>query len=360
MNNEEINKLVAPVENNWADLEREAQVKGKNLQETKDKADLSASLSDVDSRMKNLEDNLNTKYNNGDLRSVKEALKKQNGLRKQLSVEVDLLSDLSKVDTKSQSSRHMVSPLHSAQNQEKNKVATENAVREYLQKFKLLNPLIEQKQTQLEVDLETLQLVFDMNEELKWIEQSKKQMAILTTTMPNSLFEAQNVNKKQAELERSVHNHKPIIEKISEQVQALLMNQNPALANDGRQAELEAKCKEMEEAWDEILKVNELKKLALVECLSEQEAMDELSQIFQSITEKLPLIESTNVEAMSGKDEAVLNKHLVKLDQLEADLKGYVNLKIRFFFGILLISVKFFKNWYINLYYLKNFKNFGS
>lgn len=170
----ELLNLVSAVEENWVDLEKEAKVKGKHLQETKYKADLSASLSDVDSRMKNLEDTLNTKYNTGDLRSVKEALKKHNDLRNQLEIEVDLLGDLAKV--------------------EGNKTATENAVREYMHKFKLLNPMIEQKQKKLEADLVVQQIIFDMNEEMKWIEQNKKQIVFITAQMPNSLFEGKCQN----------------------------------------------------------------------------------------------------------------------------------------------------------------------
>lgn len=211
-NKDNVTKLVNSIENNWFNLENEALSKGKYLKDKKDKADLSATLSDVDTRMKNLEDSLNTKYNTGDLRSVKEALKKHDDLRKQLEVEVDLVRDLSKVDS------NQLNRSNSNQNQ----LATENAVREYLNKFNLLNPLIEQKQNQLEVDLEEQQLIFDMNEELKLIEQSKKQIEIITSQLPMSLLEAQNACKKQAELERSIGNKQPIIERMCEQVENLL------------------------------------------------------------------------------------------------------------------------------------------
>ncbi len=95
--------VVVKVEANWNDLERETKVKGKQLQDTKYKADLSASLSNVDQRMRNLEETLNAKCNVGDLRSAKEALKKHNDLRKQLSVEVELLKDFSKAATEATS-----------------------------------------------------------------------------------------------------------------------------------------------------------------------------------------------------------------------------------------------------------------
>ena len=311
--------LLSAVEANWLDLEKEAKLKGKKLVETKCKADLNASLVDVDTRMKNLEHSLNTKYNANDLRSVKEALKKHKDLRKQLTVEVDLVGDLAKMDTKlNQSGR--ATPLNESQeNTQQNKLAIENAVREYMQKFKLLNPLIEKKQRQLETDLAVQQLIFDISEELKWVSQNRNQIEFMSSQLPASLFDAQNLCKKQAELERAIINkHKPIIEKLNEQVDKLV--NNPA---DVDVEELKTKAKMLNAEWSALLKLNEIKKVLLNECLSEQQDLDKLGQISLGISEKFGLIQTINSEALSGKDEIVLNKHLLRLEQLEHDLKGY-------------------------------------
>ncbi len=87
--------------------------------------------------------------------------------------------------------------------------------------------------------------------------------------------------------------------------------------------ELKSKSKQLETVWSELIKLNEAKKSSVTEALSEQSLLDELAQIAASIAEKVPLIQSANAEAMSGKGDAVLSEHLVKLEQLEADLRGY-------------------------------------
>lgn len=305
--------VVSKVEANWLDLDRETKVKGQQLQDTKHKADLSASLSNVDQRMRNVEDALNAKYNTGDLRSAKEALKKHNDLRKQLSVEVDLLKDLSRTDVNSQTKAAAQGSL------EANKQATEKAVSQYMDKFNQLYPRVEQKQAQLEAALRMQQLLFDANEELKWIEQTKKQFAFMNA-QPATLFEAQRAAKRQAELERSIFNqHRPIFDKLATETAELVGSQSVLPETD----ELKQKAKQLELAWNELIRLNEAKKMSVGEVLCEQTLLDEIAQVAASIAEKLPLIQSTSAEAMSGKEDTVLSKHLVKLEQLEADLRGY-------------------------------------
>lgn len=94
-------------------------------------------------------------------------------------------------------------------------------------------------------------------------------------------------------------------------------------ADHSEATELRTKSDQLKAAWKDLLALNDAKKTLLVECLREQEVLDELNQINQSIKDKMPLIESTNTESMSGKDDTVLSKHLVKLDLLQDDLVGY-------------------------------------
>ena len=60
----------------------------------------------------------------------------------------------------------------------------------------MLNPLLEKKQAELEKNLNIQQLLFDIDEELKWIEQSGRQIEVVTAQMPQTLFEATNISKK--------------------------------------------------------------------------------------------------------------------------------------------------------------------
>ena len=88
---DECRQLIASVETNWLNLENEIKQRGQQLEVAKHKAELNASLSDVDSRFKNLQSELNTDYNATDLRSAKHALKKHNDLKKQMTIEAALI-----------------------------------------------------------------------------------------------------------------------------------------------------------------------------------------------------------------------------------------------------------------------------
>ena len=292
-------------------MEKETKQRGKKLAETKCNANLTSTLNDIDLRMKNLEQSLNTTSNLNDLRSVKEALKQNNDLKKQISVELVLVSDLLKTDNKQL-------------NDVNNKLSVDTAVKEYEQKFKALNPYLEQKQKELEVNLNLQQLLFDVDEELKWINQSKRQIEIMFSGMPQSLFEAMNLTKKQAELERSVQvNHKPSIERLIEQSNSLLKAEQTVLKDQPSANELKNKATKLEHQWSELANLNQSKKVLLNNCLNEQEKLEQLAQISLGLAEKTPIISSIQSEIQSLKDETVLNKYTVKLSQLELDLNGY-------------------------------------
>jgi spectrin beta len=301
--------LISELEENWLKLELETKTRGKRLAETKSSVSLTSSLNDIDTRMKNLEQSLNTTYNLNDLRSVKEALKKNNDLKKQICVELDLVTDLTKSDSK------LLTYIT-------DKASIETAVKEYVNKFKALNPLLEQRQKELETNLVLQQLIFDIDEELKWIDQSKRQIEIMFSVMPKSLFEAQSLTKRQAELERSIQvNHKPNIEKLVEQSVVLL--KESMLVEQPSAQELKNKIQKLETQWIELAKLNAAKQFILNDCLNEQENLEQLAQVSLGLAEKQPLLAHIQQEIPLLKDETVLSKNSAKLSQLELDLNGY-------------------------------------
>lgn len=304
--NDELNSLINQVELNWNNLEQEAKLRGKKLAETKMSANLTSYLNDIDMRMKNLEQSLNKNYNLNDLRSVKEALKQNNDLKKQVSVELDLVSDFTKSDSKLLAAKDM-----------NNKSSIEAAIKEYANKFKALNPYLEQKQKELEFHLVLQQLLFDTDEELKWIEQSRQQIGIIFAVLPKTLFEAQNLTRKQTDLERSIQmNHKPTIEKLIEQSDDLLSKSNDA-------NELKLKKQQLESEWTQLTQLNEQKKLLLNDCLNEQEKLEKINQISLGLLDKMPVLTHIQSEIPILKDEIHLNKNSSRLSQLELDLNGF-------------------------------------
>ena len=298
----EIRDLEEAVELNWFKLETEAKQRGKFLKEAKQKADLNCTLSNIDSRMENLEKELATTYNTSDLHSAKESLKKNKDLMKQVKVEADLIVDLAKVaDAKT------------------NKIDVEKAVKEYLIKFGTLNETLENKQKQLELELSYNQLMFDIDEELKWIDQSKIQIDLISNQLPpHTLFEAINLSKKLNEIDRSItSNHNPTIEKLNTQSNEL------QIMDETKKDELKLKSKKLESDSNNLLNLLESKKLYLSKCLNEHQAIEQINQINLGLSEKWPIINNSNTESTSGKDDITINKHIAKLNQLEHDLKGY-------------------------------------
>ena len=309
---DECRHLVDSIETKWENLENEIKFRGKKLEQTKHKAELNASLADVDSRFKNLEIELNTEYNANDLRSAKQALKKHNDLKKQMTIEADLINDMARVDeTKKANSK--------PPSNDPNKLALQNAIKDYMIKFQMLNPLLEKKQAELETNLSVQQLLFDMDEELKWIEQSEQQIKVITAVIPQTLFDATNINKKLTELDRLiVNNHKPTIEK--------LLNQSEMLNANKYEIEVKSKTKKLNENWFKLRELCDAKKTMINQTLIEQQDLDQLNQISLGVNEKKTLIQNA-VIATTARDASVISKHLGKLDQLEHDLQAFkVNL----------------------------------
>jgi spectrin alpha len=323
----EANDLVRSIEEKWLNLESEIKFRGNKLEQAKHKAELNASLADVDSRFKNLEIELNTEYNANDLRSAKQALKKHNALKNQMTIEADLISDMARGDevkklNSSPSSLLSSSTSSKSTSNEPNKVALNNAIKEYMIKFKMLNPLLEKKQAELETNLSVQQLLFDIDEELKWIEQSEQQIKLITAIVPQTLFDASNINKKLNELERLiVSNHKPSVEK--------LLSQSEKLKDNKFDAEVKSKTKKLNENWSNLIELCDAKKSMIHQKLIEQQDLDQLNQISLGINEKKTLIQNAII-ATTARDSTVIIKHLGKLDQLEHDLNSFkVNFKHR-------------------------------
>lgn len=327
---QETQQLLDAVKRKWADLERQTILNGEKLAASKLKADVTKSLNDVEARMKNLTKEVAQPVQLNDLRSIKDALKKHQDLKnqvavlsyyrtkiitriclnlkyidKKLRVELDLVEEMRQNETNQMNTRPLKSEIGE-------NVAV--AIAEYSNKFAALTPLLEKKQKELENALVLKQLLFDLDEQLKWIEQTSRQLEMLTAKTPQTLFDATNVHKKVFELERSLlNNHKPLIDK--------LLNQSRLqAATCDHDAELEAKAEQLEQEWLRLLKEVEFKKLLSARALTEQQCLDELNQIMLSLSEKWLIIDNA---IMQSQDETLLNKQLAKLNQLKDDLKGY-------------------------------------
>lgn len=81
---EETRELLDEVKRKWAELERQTVLNGEKLAAAKLKADLTKSLNDVDTRMKNLTKEAAQPVQANDLRSIKDALKKHQDLKNQV------------------------------------------------------------------------------------------------------------------------------------------------------------------------------------------------------------------------------------------------------------------------------------
>ena len=196
-----------------------------------------------------------------------------------------------------------------------------------------MTPLLEQKQKELENALVLKQLLFDLDEQLKWIEQTSRQLDMLTSKAPQTLFDATNIHKKVCELERSLlNNHKPNVDKILNQSKLHLSSSMQQPIED--EEELANKTELLETEWLRLLKDVEMKKFMAAKALSEQQCLDELNQIMAGLSEKWLIID--NADVMQSQDETLLNKHMAKLNQLKDELKGY-NVRINIF-TVLIIS----------------------
>lgn len=304
--NEKVQELISVVEKNWLDLENFSKLKGRDLQKAVEKAEMNLKISDVENRVKGLQEELNKNYANNDLRSSKQALKKHVELKKQISMEIELLNDMNK-DT--------AAPLGNKQDPNSQQ-ELKNALKAYLNSFNLLNPLIEEKQQSLQSEYNIQQLIFDLDQEMQWIDQSIKQVNLLTQSIPQTLFEAKNMSKKLTELDRiRTNNHKPLYDSLTEKCQFMLDDQTkPSSQKLGQKiSEIDVKWKTLETCMTE-------KKSLVAQCLIEQEQLEEINQISIYLDEKMPILANA---LNDNANESNINKNLTKLEHLAHDLREY-------------------------------------
>lgn len=300
---DEIRFLLESIEENWNDLVNQWDHKDKLLKEAKQRAELDGVLSGVDTRMDNLEKTLAKVDRPKDLRGAKAALKKHQDLENQMVVEADLVKD-------------MANPLKQAAGSDINKKALENAVKDYLLHFAKLKPVLDARKNDLETNLNIQQLLFDIDEELKWMDEIKQNVE--SYQVPNSLFDAQNLSKKHAENERQINNHKANVEKLESKGEKLL--QSPLTTQNAAYPDLQRKLRQLKDGWKDLGEIATLKKKALDENLNEQQCLDDLNKAITWIAEKRIVV---NDKLEPGADSVAINKKLAKLDALQHDLVGY-------------------------------------
>lgn len=316
--NEQVQELICVVERNWLELEKFTKLKGNELQRAKQKAEMNLKVSDVHNRVAALEQELNKNYamnGTSDLRSAKQALKKHLELKKQIAMEIELLDNMDK-DSGNLKDKNDDNKSNLKQQE------IRQALQAYMNAYNLLSPIVEQKQKSLQTELGLQQLIFDLDQETQWIEQSTQQIDLITQTMAHTLFEAKNKSKKLAELNRTrINNHQTIYSSLVDKSK-LILNENRIDWNDETDncstlKKLSDKKNQIELKWTALdTLINE--KISLVaKCLIEQEQYEELNQIDIFLNEKMPILTNATED---GGTESSIGKNLTKLDHLGNDL----------------------------------------
>ena len=283
------------METNWLRLEQDLKERGLALTQVKCKAELGTSLADVAARFHNLELELSRESVASDLRSAKQALKKHTALRQQVSVEAALVGDMARERSSS--------------------AELQGALDEYALKFERLQPLLAAKQCELEAAQVAQQLLFDIGEEHAWTEQSLAQLDVICTAQapPQTLHDATVLSKKLAEMDRVLCSRRPVVENLLQQSVSTPIKFG---------AEVAEKSKRLEKRWSELVEMCEAQRVVVAHALTEQQDLDQLSQISLAVNEKKTIIQNA-VLATSAKEAAIIDKHLAKLDQLEHELKAF-------------------------------------
>jgi hypothetical protein len=163
---DDIKSLLYELQLNWNDLVDEAGKKEKLLRDNKERIKLEETCADADSRMQKLEKSVANVEKPKDLRSAKEAFKKHQDLENQFNIETNFVKEMA------------------SSGSDVNKKELESAVKDYLTRFLKLKPCLETRRVELQKALDIQQFLFDLNDELKWIDETKKVLAV--KNIPNS------------------------------------------------------------------------------------------------------------------------------------------------------------------------------
>ncbi|XP_017956520.1 spectrin beta chain, non-erythrocytic 1 isoform X4 [Drosophila navojoa] len=295
----EVEHRVADLNKKWKDLLALSEDKGRKLEQAASQREHNRAIEDAKKKVDELDSALKSKDVGNDLRSCKDLINKHQMLESEITIWDQKVAELVSTGDDMAHEGHF------------NAKNIEDETKELQQRFKDLRDPTQKRREKLEESLNFHKFVFELDAEFQWINDHLP--AAKSNELGHNLHQAQSLYKKHKKLEAEIKGHQSMINKALLAGQALVAQEHPEQQN------VEALCKQLEEAWQDLnLHCGErTRKLEM--SLKAQQYLFDAGEIESWLGERNNALRSTEY----GRDRDSAAKLLTKHKTIELELDTY-------------------------------------
>lgn len=291
------------VNNLWNDLVDATNKKGAKLREAGNEQQFNRNIEDVELWLSELEGQVASEDYGKDLVSVQNLQKKIGLLESDFNAHNDRVDGIKNLAQQFESEEHFNAPVI---------IRKQEALH---QRYNALRDPLEKRKRKLGESLQGNQLFRDIEDELAWIRE--KEQVAGSTNRGRDLIGVQNLIKKQQALIAEIANHDSQIESVSSAANDMIQ-QGHFLA-----PEIRDKLAQLRDNWRILKSKAEKRRGELDDSLQAHQYLSDANEADAWMSEKEPIVGSTDYGKDEDSAEALLKKHRALLSDLEA-FKGTI------------------------------------
>eukprot|EP00794_Sanderia_malayensis_P015984 gene15984-17594_t len=295
---DQINVKMDEIKELWMLLQEKTKEKGHRLKEAKEEQQFNRTCEDLELWLSETEAHLASDDLGKDLTSVKNLQKKHDLL------EADIEAHKERIDAVKSQSEHFVECEHF------DYPAIQSRQENLTERFENLDEPCKKRANILQDSQNFQKFLHDVADEITWIEEKEPIASSLNTG--RDLIGAQNLLKKHSALMNEINSHEPKVNALTCTGEEMIAEEH--FANQ----EIKDKIDELNSFWNDLLEKAKTRKKDLEDSVQTHQYLSEASEAESWMTEKEPIVSSTDY----GKDEdtaqAMLKKHEAMMSDVEA------------------------------------------
>ncbi|KAK2560477.1 Spectrin beta chain [Acropora cervicornis] len=305
---ETVEARLKDVEELWKFLFDMSNNKGQRLMEAIQRQSFEKNVGDLESWINEVETTLASKDFGKDIKSVNNLIKKHQLL------EADITSHEERVNEMLVQAAEFVEADHF----EKGDI--EDRAKAVAERFSSLSKPSVARREKLQDSVVLHRFLANVAEELAWIRD--KEPLVKSDDLGRNLIGVQNLIKKQEAVDAEITAHEQLLNAVMSTADQLIERQHYAFD------EIEARCAELQETWDELTSLSATRHQNLQESLQGQQFFTEVTEVETWIREKLPRVSSEDYGRDETSAQSLLRKHEtfdLEMDSYRAKIKDLRN-----------------------------------
>merc|ERR1719347_742959 len=296
---QEIAGQLEDLHSEWNHLQETSNLKKSRLHDANTALIYLHGLDEFDSWLEDNEGILVSEDHGKDLNSVSKLLKKLQATEVDILSRKDTLKNLEEQYAKFESSNHfMIEEL-------------EQRFSNIQQRYEALHEPVQIRRENLEDSLLLHQFNREVADETIWLEEKLPLAA--SSHLGSSLAEVQNLQQKHLILESEINSHDKVINILIEKAEQMVRS------NHFAEQDIKETIKNLNEGYTRLVDLSSLRKLRLSDAVESQQFYSKLSEAFEWVKEKEPIIRVTDIK----NDEDSVQIYLKKVNDIMTEADNY-------------------------------------